>query len=139
MNPETLTWIEKQKPTLVEWAEHYVKTSELHFPKNPGSSTARVSGSQLRNLLAAAQSGSSLSILLNFLRYQMGRRQGWGHTDSGQQLEELLEKQLGPLCKKVPAEQGADAYELQAHLAAQLLGFIIRDYTYRCKLKGTRP
>jgi hypothetical protein len=157
MNPKTLTWIEKQKPMLVGWAETYVEDSELYFPKNSGSANspknsgspsspkksgkgmARVSGSQLRNLLSAAQSGSPLAVLLNFLRYQMGRRQGWAHTPSGQELETLLKEKLSPLCEEFPETHEADPYELQSHLAAQLLGFIIREYTYRCKLEGTRP
>jgi len=148
MNPKTLTWIEKQKPMLVGWAETYVEDSALYFPKksgspsspkNSGKGMALVSGSQLRNLLSAAQSGSPLAVLLNFLRYQMGRRQGWAHTSSGQKLETLLKKKLSPLCEEFPEKHEADPYELQSHLAAQLLGFIIREYTYRCKLEGTRP
>lgn len=155
MNPEALAWIEKQKPDLVGWAEAYVRDSKLYKPttktenNKEGQKTPLVKTNQLRNLLNAAQSGSPLAVLKNFLRYQIGRgNQGWRHTESGKQLHKLLENKLGNLCQKgvddlsKGTERSADPidqYELEAHLAAQLLGFILREYTYQCRLAGTRP
>jgi hypothetical protein len=152
MNPESLAWIEKQKPQLVGWAEDFVAETRLYEPtprtaKNePGKRTPLVRTNQLRNLLNAAQSGSPLAVLINFLRYQIGReKEGWKHRESGEALLTLLETKLREMSRGCTADRlpkGArlpDPYEMEAHLAAQLLGFIIRDYTYRCCLKGTKP
>lgn len=129
MTPETMTWLEHQKPGLVKLAEDFVQETKLEVQS--------VSPSQLRNLLSAAQSGSSLALLVNFLRYQIGRgSRGWKHQPSGLKLEKLLGGKLLKL-----SEQGSKAcghtekdvatYELQALLAAQFFGFLIRDFTYR--------
>ena len=147
MNSRTLTWIEEQKPDLVEWAESYVDQSRLfaatdRTERRPhGRKDPHVKTSQLRNLLNAAQAGSPLAVLLNFLRYQIGRgRQGWAHQPSGKQLETLLRDQLGPRCRDHADTLDApgDRHELESRMAAQLLGFIVREYTYRCAVEGTR-
>ena len=141
MTPRTLAWIEQQKPNLVGWAEEYVNTTKLYEARDPNrGKQAWVSGSQLRNLLNTAQSGSSLAVLINFLRYQIGReKQGWTHRISGEELERLLREDLGKLATEGAEDDEADLHEVEAHLAAQLLGFVIREYTYRCALAGTRP
>jgi hypothetical protein len=140
MSPETLAWIEKQKPDLVRSAEDYVKQTKLFKRKGRGDHP-RVSGSQLRNLLSAAQSGSPLAVLINFLHYQIGRKnQGWADQRSGEELGKLLDKDIRRLSREGAKQKGAeDVYELESHLAAQLLGFVIREYTYRCSVEGTRP
>jgi hypothetical protein len=151
MTREVLGWIERKKPTLVGWAEAYLDKNQIYKPKpsrergNHGEpakqSTPVVSGSQLRNLLSAAQAGSSLAVLVNFLRYQIGRKdKGWPDRGSGEALEKLLREDLKGLAaqaEKVRADD--DHFEVEPHLAAQLLGFIIREYTYRCAVAGTRP
>lgn len=142
MNAETLTWIEDQKPDLVRSAEEYVKGFKLSEPRDVsrgrGFPKARVSGSQLRNLLSAAQSEGSLAVLINFLRYQIGRgRQGWEDQDSGRGLETLLEEQVGKRIADAGDKAGKKPRQAEARLAALLLGYIIRDYTYRCQLAGT--
>lgn len=160
MNPQTLAWIERQKPQLVGWAEKFVQDTKLYEekPRKNGHGPAaerdhdgdeeerkkkhpQVSRSQLRNLLSAAQSGSAIAVLVNFLRYQMGREsRPWKHRESGEGLERLLLDELqGLVDKAIPSRQTEERYELEAHLAAQLLGFIIREYTYRCSLEGTTP
>jgi len=142
MTPETFDWIEQQKPRLVRWAEDFVDTTKLYratrktASKDPGWRTPEVRANQLRNLLSAAQSGSPLAVLVNFLRYQIGRQnQGWAHRESGKELDALLTEKLGKL---IPERLAEHRYQLEAHLAAQLLGFIIRHYTYQCSLAGTR-
>ena len=155
MRPETLTWLEKQKPRLVRWAEGFVSDSKLYEANaktvnNPrGQREPHVKTNQIRNLLGAAQAGEPLAVLVNFLRYQRGRRKGWPHEPSGQALEELFNKELSSLIDKrlgnletSEAQAGAstdERYEVESYLAAQLLGFIVREYTYRCACVGTRP
>lgn len=149
MTPENLSWVEARQPQLVRWAEDYVQTTKLYERHNPKKRNPRVSGSQLRNLLNAATQGSSLAVLVNFLRYQIGRdKRGWPHEESGTALADLLGERLKSLCAErmggshaTPA--GADPAEVQiefeAQMAARLLGYVIREYTYRCKLANTNP
>lgn len=145
MTPEMLSWIEKQKPELVGWAEKYVQGTKLFEPKGGRGKQPKVSGSQLRNLLNAAQGGSPLAVIINLLRYQIGRGgRGWPEKPSGQTLESLFTGKLRPLIKsgveslETPDREAA-LYELESQVTAQLLGFIIREYTYRCALEGTSP
>lgn len=145
MKPETLGWIEEQEPELVRAAEEYVKELEIHKadPASRGPrNRPRVSGSQLRNLLNAAQGRSSLAVLVNFLRYQIGRgRKGWEDERSGNALVKLLEDEVstrvGKRVEKDSEVAGKDRYRLESRLAALLLGFVLREYTYRCREAGT--
>lgn len=140
MTPETMAWIEQQKPTLVVWAEEFVKDSKL-YTRYKKSNRAQVSRNQLRNLLNAAMAGASIKELINFLHYQVGRKnEAWKHWDSADQLESLLLGQLASLAEKskpIIEKSQQSIYEMEASLAAQLMGFIIREYTYRCKLERT--
>lgn len=141
MNAETLTWIEDQKPDLVRSAESYVEEHKISEPgedRRHGFPKARVSGSQLRNLLSAAQSEGSLAVLINFLRYQIGRgRQGWEDQVSGRGLETMLHKQVGQRIADAGDVTAGDPRQLESRLASLLLGYVIREYTYRCQLAGT--
>lgn len=137
MKPETLGWIEEQEPELVRAAEKYVAEFDIHKadPQSRGPrNKARVSASQLRNLLNAAQGRSSLAVLVNFLRYQIGRgRQGWEDERSGNALVKLLEDEVGRRVETGSEVGGKDRCRLESRLAALLLGFVIREYTYRCR------
>ncbi len=142
MNAETLTWIEDQKPNLVRSAESYIKEYKISEPREVsrgrGFPKARVSGSQLRNLLSASQSEGSLAVLVNFLRYQIGRgRQGWDDQDSGRGLESLLHEQIGKRITDAGDKAGSEPHQVESRLASLLLGYVIREYTYRCQLAGT--
>ncbi len=140
MNAETLAWIEGRKPELVHAAEEYVQKNEIFKAAGHGRK-ARVSASQLRNLLNATQAESSLAVLINFLRYQVGRgRQGWQDTASGLALEALLKEKVGALGEAGEQKlEEADRHALEARLAALLLGYVIREYTFRCQQEGTSP
>lgn len=137
MKPETLGWIEDQEPELVRAAERYVAEFKIHEPGEESRgprNKARVSGSQLRNLMNAAQSRASLAVLVNFLRYQIGRgRQGWEDEPSGMALGKLLEDEVGKRIETSAGVSGRDRYRLESRLAALLLGFVMREYTYRCR------
>jgi hypothetical protein len=151
-----LIWLDGLKPSLVSRAVAFLERNSIHSPKNPGGRQPIVTGSQIRNLLAAAQSGSPFAILVNFLRYQIGRgTRGWADAPSGEALALILAPEKGsePAAGKDGNEEGRSLaalcavqagnrgrlmlYLLEAQVAAQFLGFLIREYTYRCKLAGT--
>lgn len=140
MQAETLVWLESQKPTLVKAAEKYLKLNPI-FEAQEGKRKAKISNSQLRNLLAAAQNGSSIEVLINFLRYQIGRGgRGWPELRAGDNLISELERLLADIHARWPAHaenRQDDLLTLEAKYAAQYLGFLIRDFTYRCKVAGT--
>ncbi|MEM9553819.1 MAG: hypothetical protein AAGC60_06150 [Acidobacteriota bacterium] len=163
MQPETLTWIEKQKPELVRMAEKYLEEAKIYeedVSKSKKKSEARkdeaktedpskdpwVKKSQLQNLLGAARAGEPVALLVNFVRYQHARLPGWRQNDAAKKLEDVLHEQIRPLAGTCPAaaKQSTEAalehrYEVEAAVAAQLFGFILREYTYRCRLEGTTP
>lgn len=133
MSPELLKWIEEQKPALVGAAEGYIEDTAPH--RND------VSPSQLRNLLAAAQAGQSVALLRSLLRYQIGRsRNGWRHSASGEALLTLLaERVAAPLATFFPQTQGTPVmYAAEARLAALLLGYVVREFTYQSE-KERKP
>lgn len=137
MKPEALSWIEQQKPDLVAAAEVYLEEHQIYKP-GKRKDKPRISGSQLRNLLNAAQAESSLAVLINFLRYQVGRgNKGWPDRRSGSALEALLKDKVGGLAGNGAKAHEADRYGLEARLAALLLGYVIREYTFRCRQEGT--
>lgn len=149
MTPEDLGWVDRQQPKLVGWAETYVADAKIHEPQDERrGNKPKVSGSQLRNLLNSATQGSSLAVLRNFLRYQIGRGgKGWGDEPSGEALLSILDEKIGPLCRGRHTDQEAESgeaqgqhrIELEADVASKFFGFVIREYTYRCKLAGTQP
>ncbi len=137
MSPEQQSWIEAQKPELVAAAERYVAESEIYLPMpQRRDRKARVTMSQLRNLLNVALSERSLPVLKNFLRYQIGRQ--WDDSRAGALLEEYLLREVGERSRAGQEARGGEVRELEAALLPLLLGFVIREYTYHCKLKGTR-
>lgn len=169
MQPEILAWIEKQKPDLVEWAEDFLKETRIYEEKadqgsdeddeaaRSGDATSKspwVRKSQLQNLLGAARTGEPVALLANFLRYQDARIKGWRQNEAATKLEKLLREKVQPRARRCPrlGTVGAEVdggptgeetielrYEIEAALAAQLFGFIIREYTYRCRIAGTTP
>lgn len=152
-----LIWLDGLKPGLVSRAVAFLERNSIHAPRGTGGGRQPVvTGSQIRNLLAAAQSGSPFAILVNFLRYQIGRgSRGWADAPSGEALAAILSPEPGPasagrndgdeagrslaaLCAAQAGNRGKlMLYLLEAQVAAQFLGFLIREYTYRCKLAGT--
>jgi hypothetical protein len=134
MSPEVQAWIEGQKPDLVAAAEEYVDQSGIYVKKAGSDGEPMVSSAQLRNLLNVAQSERSLKVLVNFLRYQIGRGgRGWKHKSSGQGLETYLTGRVAGLCTDEDADRLHTARrELEALLAALFLGYVIREFTYVC-------
>lgn len=135
--PSTRAFVEQRQPRFVAQAEAFLDQHPIH---TGDGGRPRVSGTQLRNLLAAAQSGSPVAILRNFLHYQMGREkksQAWNDSPSGHALIALLEREVEkPVAELALGE--ALRFALEAELAAQLLGFLSREYTYRAAIAAGR-
>ncbi|NJL27234.1 MAG: hypothetical protein HC897_04750 [Thermoanaerobaculia bacterium] len=132
MNAETLNWIEEQKPALVMAAREYLGKHQIYQPRSDKPREPRVSPTQLRNLWNAAHSGSSLAVLTNFLRYQIGRgNRGWGDPSSGEALEIVLDRQVGDRCSSHLGVESVGRYGLEAQIAALLFGFLIHEYTFQ--------
>lgn len=122
-------FIEKKLPHFVSEAEGFLERFPIYSPGHK----PRVSTSQLKNLLAAAQGGSPVAILRNFLHYQMGRDKkslAWNDHDSAHGLIALLEREVEKPVKDLGLGED-ERYRLEAELAAQLIGFLSREYTYR--------
>lgn len=147
MTPDVLAWIDRQKPALVGVAEGFLSQHHIFERPEPKDNKLRdnkakdnkprVSGSQLRLLLNAAQSGSPVAVLVNLLHYQVGRgSRGWGDQQSGEALAKTLRESVSDLAQTCGAS-GDDLFEVEARVAALLLGFLIREYTYGCKQAGT--
>ncbi len=134
MGLELQAWIEERKPELVAAAEGYVDQSGIYFKQTGRDGEPQVSGSQLRNLLGVVRSERSLKVLVNFLRYQIGRgRRGWEHRESGKHLEEVLTGRIASLCSDQEAARlDTSRRELEAALVSLFLGYVIREYTYVC-------
>ena len=136
MSPTLLAWIEQQKPDRVASAEAYVRDSHI-YEAGPRGRGPRISPSQLRNLLNAAQGESPLAVIVNLLHYQMGRSEGWKDWPSGEKLEALLREKVGGAAESAPVGDKAQRYGVEARLATLLLGYVVREYVYQCKRAGT--
>jgi hypothetical protein len=90
---------------------------------------------QLRNALAVASATSSIEVVKNWIRYQIGRPdgRGWQHEQFGQGLIEQLERDLNQLAAEVAAELGMPERqpELLIRLARLHLGYLYRHFYYR--------
>ncbi len=127
-------FIEKKLPHLVKSAEDFLRDNRIYLLDEDDDPL--VSGTQLRNLLAAAQGGSPIPILRNFLHYQMSReRNAWSDRKSGEALIKLLEVTVEKPIEELKLANEDERYQLEAKLAAQLLGFLSREYTYQLALQ----
>lgn len=148
MTPEALVWIEEQKSDLVVEATKFVDQNKTFRPAPPRKNRKpknepRVSPSQLRNLLSTARD-EPFEVLCSYLRYQIGRGdRGWGDEASGTALLRLLETAVRARIEGAESLGEPDALQSSAisrRLASLLIGFIIREHTYRAAIeKSTQP
>jgi hypothetical protein len=84
--------IDRAKETLVEKAEELLRQTKVGPSGDFGHS-------QLRNLVAVATETESPAVVLNFIRYQMGRdkkeRKGWARDSQGSRVGDLFITALG--------------------------------------------
>ena len=132
MNTASLHWIERQKPALVVQAEKYLEEHKIFERVSNDQNEQIVSVSQLRNLLNAARTGEPLVVIQNYLRYQIGRgKKGWKNRPSGEALVGLLDSEVGKRIESLSEIDPVERFEVESRLAALLLGYIIRQYTYK--------
>src|SRR5215212_555985 len=90
---------------------------------------------QLRNAIAVANETSSLEVLKNWIRYQIGRAdgRGWRHERFGEGLIEQIDGPLQTLAAEVATGAGASdrQHEVWAQLTRLYLGYLNRHFYYR--------
>jgi hypothetical protein len=101
--------------------------------------------SQLRNVIAVTMETVSPAVIVNFIRYQIGRdnrRKGWGHVKRGKSLGELFIEEINGAdgvisrCLKEVKLAGATGPELEVRqlarmeLIRQFFGFASRYLKY---------
>ncbi|HEX9736201.1 MAG TPA: hypothetical protein VGG06_29925 [Thermoanaerobaculia bacterium] len=105
--------------------------------------------SQLRNLIAVANETESPAVVLNFIRYQIGRDSGqrsWGREHGGQSLGDRLieDLQKGAVEQALARVPGVAEDKTLRQLAAivlirQYLGFASRYLKYLDLQRGKEP
>ncbi len=119
------------KPEMKRWLVE--KAEDVLDGAGPALQMKQVS--QLRNMLQVSQRDSEVPVLVNFLRYQVGRqatRRFWEpiYTKVEKNLKEIEER-----CKKEydDEEQRARGVAIQHYF-----GFMVRHYVYLQAQQGTR-
>jgi hypothetical protein len=135
--------IDRARETLVAAAETLLDESGVKPSKDFGQA-------QLRNLLAVASETESPAVVLNFIRYQMGRdkkdRKGWAHGGEGARLGERFiaalgdgpEAAVGAALARVPGlTESPEAKQLaRIELMRHFIGFASRYMRYLDLQKG---
>ncbi len=126
--------IDRQKEVLVPAAEKFLEEAGIvEFPKK------QFGDSQFRNLIAIANETSSPAVVLNFIRYQIGRDSGkknWGREHAGKNLgdrllEDLQKGAVQQALAKIPGLADDTLRQLAAiELIRQYLGFASRYLKY---------
>src|SRR3954468_17929127 len=90
---------------------------------------------QLRNAIAVANETSSLEVLKNWIRYQIGRAdgRGWRHERFGEGVIEQIDGPLQALAAEVATGAGASdrQHEVWTQLTRLYLGYLNRHFYYR--------
>ncbi len=140
---QILSEIEKRKGELVRRAETFVITSKIFELEDFGKS-------QLNNLLGIAIREFDMAVIINFIRYQIGRdkreRDKWAYETGnpsrtiGDQLILEIEKIKHEMALPVlhgfaesslgEQEKAQRLTEIHSHLTRLFLGYIKRAYTY---------
>lgn len=127
--------IDRLKEELVPAAENFLDDAGVvNLPKK------QFGDSQFRNLIAIANETSSPAVVLNFIRYQIGRDSGkrnWGSEHAGSNLgdrllADLKEGAVKQALAKVPGLEGDETLRQLANIALirQYLGFASRYLKY---------
>jgi len=136
LSPAQRRAVDWAKEELVKAAEELLDKAEVHPSDDFGHS-------QLRNLEAVAAETESPAVVLNFIRYQMGRdqrdRKSWAQGLEGQRLGDRLITDLGEekgavaaALAKIPDLEGEPIAEQLARmeLIRYFLGFATRYMKY---------
>jgi len=124
--------IEKKTDKFIEMAEDLIEFSWKEKEKEMTIYKKRVSRTQIRNILDMATQVESISALILFIKYQIGRKQiprEWG--------EKLIEKisELEPLAEEIDKE---NKKEVMQEISKLFLGYMYRDFVYKHEVKELR-
>ena len=128
--------VEAQLGAIVHMAERTVILLE-------GLETSGMEENQLRNVLDVAQESQSVPVVVNFVRYQIGRaRTGehWQYNGFGLQVIDDIEKTVAEAAQRVATVGGTTNKHIQAaahvRLMIDYLGFLNRAFIYIRKTSG---
>ncbi|MCG3144838.1 MAG: hypothetical protein HONDAALG_02311 [Gammaproteobacteria bacterium] len=121
---------------LVECAEGLI-TDRLDKIKEVDGSQ-RIAGSQIRNVMAVANTAPHPAVVTNFIRYQMGRSgapsNAWKNTKLGEAVITIIDGELQKLAKEIVSDvsdcKESKEIEMQMQMTRLLLGFMYRRYVY---------
>ena len=124
--------IEKKTDKFIEMAEDLIEFSWKEKEKEMTIYKKRVSRTQIRNILDMATQVESISALILFIKYQIGRKQiprEWG--------EKLIEKisELEFLAEEIDKE---NKNEVMHEISKLFLGYMYRDFVYKHEMKELR-
>lgn len=96
---------------------------------------------QLGNVVAVVQESRSVPVVVNFIRYQMGRKEvsAWLEDRFGERLVETILEKIQPLAKQVADEAGVSLQDAWVDLTALFLGYTRRSFVARAKRRERRP
>jgi len=88
--------------------------------------------SQLRNVINVASSSRSVQVVLNFIKYQIGRRKEWQHANFGECLLDRLIR-LSSIAQQIASRLGVKGSEEEIHLrlVELYLGYMNRYFKYK--------
>ena len=109
---------------LDELDEQMVRKAENLVEDTQGI-TDNLEDRQIRNVLAVAEVTQSVAVVENFIKYQIGRQEGWRFKDFG---EKLL-SDLGYI-KELAKKEGDDIPGLTISLVRRYLGYLVRYFKY---------
>lgn len=98
----------------------------------------QIEGSQLRNVMAVANTAPHPAVVVNFIRYQIGRSataKAWKDTGLGDAVIALIDVadhcELNKLAKQAVSEaKCGEVFDVQMQMIRLLLGFMNRRFVY---------
>jgi hypothetical protein len=135
MDEKKWSWrqaIDRRTEFLVEQADETISPERLKTLRRD------LKASQLSNLLAVAQGTDSQAAIVNWIRYQMGRKgtgRAWGNTGLGEDVIRRIGR-LGEEAKTIAGEvyenpTPAQQQEIHAALIRQYVGYVRRWFIAR--------
>lgn len=97
--------------------------------------TDKLQDKQIRNVIAVADETESLSIVDNFIKYQIGRckeNEGWRFGERSRAFGEAVREHLKWLREQAKLKQGdgVTAKDLEIRLVRLFLGYLMRHFKY---------
>lgn len=120
--------IENRIGKLVEEAEKLIT--------NLGGNIANVEASQIRNIMAVANSAPHPAVVTNFIRYQMGRSgapgKAWKDSGLGDKVINAIDRTVRELATDADkAANFGNVDDVQIRMTRLLLGFMNRRFVYQ--------